>query len=117
MSSISKRYLENNVDHSRWISSKVRRYEVFSRQPLDANTPHLIKGALRLAQWGPLPLCGNGLAARELNGATIDVLQDKTEETCCRCRKINFKSEGQNLSGNRRSAYLLGSFESIIESS
>jgi hypothetical protein len=111
------RHLRNDVDYDRWTFSKVSRYEVFSRQSSDADTSDLIKGALRPAGRGPLPLRENGLAGQGPNGAAIDDLQDRTEETCCRCRKINFKSMGQNLSEIRRSAYLLGPFESIVESS
>lgn len=113
MSSLSRKDLEDNADCSRWRFSEVSKYEVFSRQPSDADTPDLIKGALRPAGRRSFPLCEN----RELDRGAMDDLQDKSDETCCRCRKIDFKIMEQNLDDNHRSMYLLGPFESIVESS
>ena len=115
MSSLSRR--KDGVYYHRYLSSKVSRYDVFSRQSSDADTPDLIKGALTPAGQGPLPVCGNDLAGRGPNGAATDAPQARTKEVCCRCRKIDFRSMGQNLDESHRSAYLLGPFGSIVESS
>jgi hypothetical protein len=112
MSSLSRRGSKDHYDYFVWELSKVSRYEEFNRQSSDADAPNQIEGALR-----PLPFRENDLAGQELNGAAIVGLQDKNGETCYRCRNIDFKRMEQDLRDRHRSTYILGSFESIVESS